>query len=98
VGYVAVSTAPNVYANSVDLSYACSPQGPWTTPTSVYSIPQVAEYQDEIAYIPTFHPELSSGGSLIVSYNIDTTNGLADLEQNVHQYQPQFIQLNMGAP
>jgi hypothetical protein len=98
VGYVAVSTAPSVYANSVELSYACSPEGPWTAPVPVYSVPQIYEYQDEIAYIPTFHPELSSGRSLIVSYNIDTTNGLADLEQNVHQYQPQFIQLKVGAP
>jgi hypothetical protein len=98
VGYVAVSTAPNVYANSVQLSYACSPEGPWTVPAPVYTVPQIDEYQDEIAYIPTFHPELSSGGSLIVSYNIDTTNGWADVEQNVHQYQPQFLQLNVGAP
>jgi hypothetical protein len=98
VGYVAVSTAPNVYANSVQLSYACSPEGPWTVPLPVYTVPQIDEYQDEIAYIPTFHPELSSGGSLIVSYNIDTTNGWADVEQNVHQYQPQFLQLDMGAP
>jgi len=98
VGYVAVSAAPNVYANTVDMSYACSPEGPWTAPMPVYTIPQINEYQDEIAYIPTFHPELSSEGSLIVSYNIDTTNGLADVEQNVHQYQPQFLQLTMGAP
>jgi hypothetical protein len=98
VGYVAVSTAPNVYASSIDFSYACSPEGPWTAPVSVYSVPQVHEYQDEIAYIPTFHPEISSAGSLIVSYNIDTTNGLADVEQNVHQYQPQFLQFNLGAP
>ena len=98
VGFVSVSAAPNVYANTVQLSYACSPEGPWTEPVPVYTVPQIDEYQDEIEYIPTFHPELSSGGSLIVSYNIDTTNGLADVEQNVHQYQPQFLQLNMGAP
>jgi hypothetical protein len=32
-----------------------------------------------------------------VYYNIDSTNGLAALEQNVHQYQPQFIQLDTGS-
>jgi hypothetical protein len=98
VGYVAVSAAPNVYANAVELSYACSPEGPWTAPVPVYTVPQINEYQDEIEYIPTFHPELSSGGSLIVSYNIDTTDGLAAVEQNVHQYQPQFLQVNVGSP
>jgi hypothetical protein len=63
----------------------------------VYSIPQVAQYADEIAYIPTFHPELSSPGSLVVSYNIDSMDGLPALEQDVHQYQPQFIQVGTGS-
>jgi hypothetical protein len=98
VGYVGVSTAPSVYASNVELSYSCSPQGPWTTPEPVYAIPQIAQYHDEIAYIPTFHPELSSAGSLVVSYNIDTTNGMTDLESDVHQYQPQFLQVKVGTP
>jgi hypothetical protein len=97
-GYIGVSVPGSVFTDkTVDLSYACSPAGPWSTPTPAYSIPQVAQYADEIAYIPTFHPELSSPGSLVVSYNIDSTNGLVALEQNVHQYQPQFIQLDTGS-
>jgi hypothetical protein len=96
VGYVGVSTTPSVFAANVALSYACSPEGPWTAPVPVYKIPQIAEYPDEIAYIPTFHPELSVPSTLIISYNIDTTNGLADLQEDVHEYQPQFILLSVG--
>jgi hypothetical protein len=97
-GYVAVSVPGSVYTDkTVDLSYACSPAGPWTTPTPVYNIPQVNEYPDEVAYIPTFHPELSTAGDLVVSYNIDTTDGLLATEANVHEYQPQFLQLNTGS-
>ena len=93
--YVAVSTAPNVYADdTVDLSFASSPTGPWTSPQPVYSIPEVGQYQDEIAYFPTFHQELSSGNVLVVSYSLDTTDGPSSLAQDIHQYQPRFIDVS----
>ena len=77
---------------SVDLSYACSPTGPGPRHAGVH---HSADHPvpNEIAYIPTFHPELSSPSGLSVSYDIDTLNSLSALEQDVHQYQPQFLQL-----
>jgi hypothetical protein len=97
IGYMAVSIPGWTGGDtSVDLSYACSPAGPWSAPAPVYTIPQISQYPDELAYIPTFHPELSAQGSVAVSYNINTTAGLATLEKNVHQYQPQFLQLHTG--
>ena len=96
-GFVAVSVPGSVYTDkTVDLSYACSPAGPWSAPTPVYTIPQIDQYYDEIAYIPTFHPELSASGNLVVSYNIDTTSGLTATEADVHQYQPQFLDVGTG--
>jgi len=93
-GYVAVSIPGGVYHGSaVTLSYACSPTGPWSTPEVVYSIPQITQYPDEFAYTPTFHPELTGQGGLVVSYDINSTNSVAVL-QDVHQYQPQFLLLN----
>jgi hypothetical protein len=92
-GYMAVSIPVVVWDNkAVDLSYACSPSGPWSTPVPVYTIPQVSQFPDEIAYIPTFHPELSGNG-LVISYNIDSLDGLTPLEENIHLYQPQFLEL-----
>ncbi len=95
IGYMAVSI-PHGIGNdwTLDVSYACSPQGPWTSPDPVYLIPEVTRYRNEIAYIPTFHPELSGHGGLVVSYNIDGTDGLTTLAGNVHLYQPRFLQLN----
>lgn len=49
--------------------------GPWSAPAPVYTIPQITQYTDEIAYIPTFHPELSGAGGMVISYNINTTSG-----------------------
>lgn len=94
-GYVATSIPSGVFNdNVVQLSFACSPQGPWSTPQTVATIPEIAQYHDEIAYIPTFHPELSNSTTgLVVSYNINTTDGWAALAQNIHIYQPRFLQM-----
>ena len=94
-GYMAVSIPGGVVNDkTLDLSFACSPTGPWSSPRAVYTIPQVSQYANEIAYIPTFHPEISGGSGLVISYNINSTNGMSTLQNNVHTYQPQFLQLN----
>ena len=94
-GFIAVSI-PNDYFHdaTVDLSYASSPVGPWTAPQPVYVIPQIRQYGGEMAYIPTFHPELASGDQLLVSYNINTLDGYSVLLRDVHSYQPQFIMIS----
>jgi hypothetical protein len=97
-GFIGVSIPNSVYTDkALYLSYACSPTGPWSTPTPVYTIPQVTEYDNELAYIPTFHPELSSPGDYVISYNVDTTDNLPAIEQNVHEYQPQFLNVVAGS-
>lgn len=94
-GFVAVSVPSGIFSDTtVDLSYASSPAGPWTTPQPVYVIPEITEYSGEMAYFPTFHPELSSGGQLVVSYNIDTTVGFSVLSHDIHSYQPQFLTIS----
>ncbi len=91
-GFIGVSIPPGLFNDrTVDLSYAPSPEGPWTAPQSVYVIPELKMYAGEEAYFPTFHPELSTSGSLVVSYNIDTTVGYSVLESDIHSYQPKFL-------
>jgi len=93
-GYVGVSISGGTNGDSqVALSYACSLTGPWSTPQAVYSVPQVSEYPNEIAYTATFHPEIGGQGGLVVSYDINNTVTGAD-QQDMHEYQPQFIVLN----
>jgi uncharacterized protein DUF4185 len=95
LGYQAVSMAPGLVSDTaVDLSYACSPEGPWSAPVPVYSIPQVPGLPGQIAYMPTFHPELSRPGVAVISYNVDTTDGLSPLEADIHGYQPRFVLLD----
>jgi hypothetical protein len=95
MGYQAVSMPPVlVSGTTVDLSYACSPEGPWSAPVPVYSIPQVPSLPGQIAYIPTFHPELSRPDVSVISYNVNTTDGLSPLQDDIHGYQPRFVLLN----
>ena len=80
----------------VSLTFACSPTGPWSSPRNIYSIPEIWEYPNELAYMATFHPEISAGGTLVTSYSVDSLDGLSALEQNDHQYQPHFIEIASG--
>jgi hypothetical protein len=96
-GYEAISIPGGLIMDTtVDVSYACSPQGPWSIPVAVYSIPRVTSVIHQMSYIPTFHPELSSRSHVVVSYNVNTTDGLSRLRSNVHGYQPLFLDLRRG--
>ena len=92
-GFIAVSIPWGVLDDTtVDLSYATNPQGPWTTPESVYTIPEIREYAGEEAYFPTFHPELSANpDQLVVSYDIDTDEGYSVINRDIRSYQPRFL-------
>lgn len=93
-GYIAISIPANIYfEQSLQVSYACSPQGPWSEPQTIYTIPEDTEYSNELSYIPTFHPELSGSNILVTSYNVDNLDGLTPLMQNIHQFQPRFVYL-----
>ena len=74
----------------LSVSFSCGPTGPWSSSHDIYSIPEVSQFPDELAYIATFHPELSGNG-LVASYNLNSLDGLSALEQNDHRYQPRFV-------
>lgn len=97
-GYMAVSIPFGVFTDTVlQLSFACSPQGPWSAPATIYTLPEITgpqAYKNEIAYLPTVHPELGEAGRIIVSYNINTTDGFAAYKSNIHVYQPRFLTLS----
>jgi hypothetical protein len=97
-GFMGVGTGGTFgQAMQVDVTFACSPTGPWSSPQTIYSIPETAAYPDEFAYMATFHPEISSNGELVTSYSVNSLDGLSALEQNVHQYQPRFIDIGFGS-
>lgn len=96
-GYMAVSIPWGVFHDTVlQLSFACDPQGPWSKPETVYTLPEITgpqAYKNQIAYLPTFHPGLGDADTVVASYNINTTNGLKAYLDNIHIYQPRFLTL-----
>jgi hypothetical protein len=93
-GYEAVLLAGSETAPIIDVAYACTPWGPWSSVATVYTPPEIATYApDEIAYTPTFHAELNTSGNLVISYSINNTAGIASLWANIHEYQPRFLLL-----
>jgi hypothetical protein len=81
-------------AMHVSVTFACSPTGPWSTSQIIYNIPETTEYPDEFAYMATLHPEISDSGGLVLSYSINSLDGLSALKKNDHLYQPRFIQVS----
>ncbi len=50
------------FSQQVYFSFSDAPQGPWSTPVKAFEVP------GETTYVPYFHPELSQGQSVIMTY------------------------------
>ncbi|WP_367319816.1 DUF4185 domain-containing protein [Streptomyces sp. HUAS ZL42] len=81
---------------SITSYWACSPAGPWHGPAKAFGPPlpdgRVA------AYNPQVHPELSGGGRLVVSYDVnwlETTGASASINGDVSRYRPRFVSLRL---
>ncbi|CAM5471070.1 hypothetical protein SALBM311S_09623 [Streptomyces alboniger] len=74
--------------------WACSPTGPWHGPAKGFT-PALPPGQ-VAAYNPQAHPELSGGGRLVLSYDVnwlEPTGAAAQLNRNVSLYRPRFVTL-----
>ncbi len=76
--------------------YSCSPQGPWSAKQVVYSTPETgtADHSGQgklLTYNPHAHFESAGQGSVLISYDLNTTNGndliFAD------DYRPKFVRV-----
>lgn len=85
--------------------YSCTPQGPWTTRTVVYTTPETGAPGCSVGtldtYNPKAHPEFPSDAGILVSYNVNANNS-ADLIC-ANDYKPSFIRvpipgLELAAP
>jgi len=75
--------------------YSCSPQGPWTTATVVYTTPESGAPGCSVGtlytYDPKAHPEFPSSAGILVSYNVNA-NDSQDLVC-ANDYKPSFIRV-----
>ncbi len=66
------------------------PQGPWSTPEAVYRTPEATG--STFTYNAKAHPEFSDEDTLLVTYNVNTTDGAA-LYADISIYRPRFVEL-----
>jgi hypothetical protein len=74
--------------------FACSPIGPWTGRSVIYTVPEASG--SIITYLAIAHPEFSANGAMLISYCLNDTkpqNGIA----NTSVYRPHFIRVNFAA-
>lgn len=80
----------------VAVSVADSPTGPFSTPQMVYCCPESGAGQGTYTYNAKLHEPLSNHGSLIVSYNVNTTVWQEHVDQAL-LYRPRFLSLRHTA-
>ncbi|WP_369274563.1 DUF4185 domain-containing protein [Streptomyces sp. R11] len=97
--YVLFTMAAGTKGLTTVTSYwACSPAGPWHGPTKDFS-PALPQGGQVAAYNPQAHPELSDGGRLVLSYDVnwlETGGAAAQLSRNVSLYRPRFVTLRLA--
>jgi len=88
---------------NIVLYSACSPQGPFSAKDVVYSTPETGAKTVPgmtsgqqltgalLTYNPHAHPQFTSNGSLLVSYDLNSSNG-ADLVY-ADAYRPKFVRV-----
>lgn len=98
-GYVltTMDTTPMYTAwKDIVMYFSCSPQGPWTPKQVVYSIPESGKPDyggagQFLVYNPHSHFEFTGNGSVLVSYDLNTSQS-ADLVW-ADNYRPRFVRI-----
>ncbi|WP_328691315.1 hypothetical protein OG879_32180 [Streptomyces caniferus] len=84
--------------------WSCSPHGPWRGPNGSLTPPrpQAADPQHVAVYNPQIHPEFTTNGEFLLSYDINWLGppGVpadARLNSDVELYRPRFLRVRTGA-
>jgi hypothetical protein len=81
-------TQHNIFGKEIYLYASDSPVGPWENKKVVYCTPETGG--DIFTYNAYAHPQFSSDGELLISYNINSFD-FGDLAENADNYRPFFV-------
>jgi hypothetical protein len=84
-----------LFSTHVVAYFSCSPTGPFTGKTTVYTTPETGATgsygnANVFTYNPHAHPELSHGGQLLISYNVNSFD-VNDVFADASIYRPRFV-------
>lgn len=86
----------------IDAYFSCSPLGPFTDRTPLYTTPETghggSQHNDPNVYTynAKAHPEISTGSTLVISYNVNSFVN-TDLYSDASIYEPRFIEVTFGS-
>ncbi len=83
--------------DAVTTWYSCSPQGPWSSKTTVYTAPEAGANGCKIGTLVTYnakaHTEFTNADGILMSYNVNANNG-SDLVC-ANDYKPRFVRVQI---
>jgi hypothetical protein len=71
---------------------APQPEGPWSAPRTIYTVPDVAKSRACFTYAAKGHAALSRPGELLVTYLVNSQN-FGDLVTDTTIYRPKFLRV-----
>jgi hypothetical protein len=83
---------------STEIALRTSPAlaGPWSSMTDIYHPPE-SDRSDTLVYAAKAHPELTSGGALVVTYVSNSTD-FGTLVSDASLYYPRFVRVTLESP
>ncbi len=93
-GYVLVGMETGFgFGKNILAYYSCSPTGPWTGRTVLYTVPEATG--SVITYLAIAHPEFSKDGTMLISYCLNDTKPQGGfVAANV--YRPHFVRVSFA--
>jgi len=83
--------------NQVTTYYSCTPQGPWSDGTVVYTTPEAGapgcKTGNLVTYNPKAHPEFTDSTGILLTYNVNALNSTDLVCAN--DYIPRFLRITI---
>jgi hypothetical protein len=91
-----------IFSNRIVALFSCSPTGPFTDPTLVYTVPEAGPFgsygnPNVIYYGPHEHSELRAGNRIVLSYDVNSLDP-TDLQANPSIYRPRWLSVSWTTP
>jgi len=94
-GRYVLTTSDALLGDTVYVSIADSPMGPFDERIPVYVAPEASAGDLYAPYNIAAHPSISRPGSLTISYNVNSSKGFDGIRPNANNNRPRFLDIHL---